>query len=69
MEEAAICDGNWSFADANWDEVSVEAKDMVRRLLSLLPHKRPSASEALDLLYNPNPNPNPSPNPNPNPNP
>ena len=51
LEEAAIKEGAWSFADANWDEVSYEAKDMVRRLLTTDPMKRPSAQEALDMPW------------------
>ena len=51
QEEAAVRDGRWSFSDSNWDEVSFEAKDMVRMLLSQASHKRPTASEALDLAW------------------
>ena len=50
-EVEAIRDGCWSFSDPSWSEVSVEAKDAVRRLLSAAPHKRPSAQDACDLPW------------------
>lgn len=34
-----------------WDSVSEEAKDFIRKLLVLQPHKRPSAQEALHLPW------------------
>ena len=51
LEEAMVREGSWSFGDSNWDEVSYEAKDMVRRLLTLDPFKRPTVQEALDLPW------------------
>ena len=51
MTRELIRRGHWSFAHSSWDEVSVEAKDVVRRLLTLAPHKRPTAQEALDLPW------------------
>jgi len=50
-EEAAVRFGRWSFADPNWDEVSVEAKGVVRQFLSQDSHARPRAHEALDLPW------------------
>lgn len=47
LEEVAIREGRWSFAHPNWDEVSLEAKDTVRRLLRQSAHTRPTAHEAL----------------------
>lgn len=37
VEEQCIREGLWSFADRNWDEVSIEAKDAVRQLLRQSP--------------------------------
>ena len=49
LEEVAVREGRWSFVHPNWDEVSFEAKDTVRRLLGQAPHSRPTAHEALAL--------------------
>ena len=43
-----IVNGQISYADPIWDEVSADAKNFVQKLLSSDPDKRPTAAEALD---------------------
>ena len=43
--------GDCSFADPTWDDVSVEAKELLRNMLAGTPHRRPSAQEALDSSW------------------
>lgn len=50
-EEAAVLRGAWSFADANWYDVSAEAKDAVRALLAHEPEARPRVHEVLQLPW------------------
>ena len=50
-EDACLREGQWSFEHCHWNEISVEAKDSVRRLLERVPHKRTTAQEALDLPW------------------
>lgn len=49
--EEAIKKGEFSLEGGVWDSVSTEAKNFIRNLLVLLPHKRPSAQEALHLPW------------------
>lgn len=57
LDESAVREGRWSFSHPNWDEVSFEGKDMVRRLLRNTPHARPTAHEALELEWMRSPTP------------
>eukprot|EP00004_Rigifila_ramosa_P007733 TRINITY_DN1892_c0_g1_i1.p2 TRINITY_DN1892_c0_g1~~TRINITY_DN1892_c0_g1_i1.p2 ORF type:complete len:105 (+),score=13.90 TRINITY_DN1892_c0_g1_i1:638-952(+) len=42
-----ICNGRYSFPPARFDHVSPQAKNLIKRLLSVDPLLRPSANEAL----------------------
>mmetsp|Transcript_11060 Transcript_11060/g.25929 ORF Transcript_11060/g.25929 Transcript_11060/m.25929 type:complete len:634 (+) Transcript_11060:119-2020(+) len=44
----AVNKSRYSFPSPDWDEVSTEAKDLIRALLSKQPSGRPTAAEALD---------------------
>jgi len=43
--------GNYQFAEDLWDSVSVQAKDLVVRMLTLSPYKRTSLKEALNHFW------------------
>lgn len=46
-----ILKGDYSMHEPAWDNVSVQAKDFVRKLLQFNTSKRPSASEALEHIW------------------
>ena len=46
-----ILEGDIDFSDEGWEEVSAEAKSLIRLLLTLDPSSRPSASEALNHCW------------------
>ena len=46
-----ILEGDIDFSNEGWDEVSEEAKNLIRSLLTLDPSARPSASEALNHCW------------------
>jgi serine/threonine protein kinase len=43
----AVCRGKYSFPSPEWDDVSAEAKSLIRKLLSKNPRRRPTATESL----------------------
>jgi len=43
-----VCRGKYSFPRDEWDAVSNEAKNLIRKLLTKNPRRRPSAAEALE---------------------
>ena len=43
----SVCRGKYSFPSPEWDNVSPDAKNLIRKLLSKNPKRRPTASEAL----------------------
>jgi serine/threonine protein kinase len=43
--------GNYSISTEEWSKVSALAKDLVQMLLTVDPHKRPSAAQAIDHLW------------------
>eukprot|EP00301_Raphidiophrys_heterophryoidea_P010623 c15816_g1_i1.p1 GENE.c15816_g1_i1~~c15816_g1_i1.p1 ORF type:complete len:445 (+),score=72.18 c15816_g1_i1:53-1387(+) len=43
-----ICAARYEFISPHWDKVSIEAKDLISRLLELDPTKRLTANEAMD---------------------
>ncbi|CEP11972.1 hypothetical protein [Parasitella parasitica] len=48
---ASIIKGQYDFDDENWDEISVEAKNLIDRLLTKDPAKRITAEEALKDVW------------------
>ena len=44
----AVEDGNFTFDDPDWSEVSNEAKDLIRKMLEKDPKKRISAKESYE---------------------
>eukprot|EP00966_Prymnesium_polylepis_P232163 5370772-Prymnesium_polylepis.1 len=50
-ELLAAREGRWSFDEPTWADVSVEAKDAVRRLLTHDAGKRPTAAEAVHMKW------------------
>ncbi|RNA27174.1 phosphorylase b kinase gamma catalytic skeletal muscle heart isoform isoform X2 [Brachionus plicatilis] len=46
-----IMEGNYSFASPEWDDVSEQAKDLIRNLLIVDPAKRFTAQQALDSPF------------------
>lgn len=43
--------GEYRFHDRFWSEISQDAKDLIRRMLVVIPHKRLSAAEALETEW------------------
>jgi serine/threonine protein kinase len=43
----SVCRGKYAFPSPEWDDVSTEAKNLIRKLLSKNPRRRPTATESL----------------------
>lgn len=44
----SVCRGKYSFPSPEWDDISPGARNLIRKLLSKNPKRRPSATEALN---------------------
>jgi len=54
LEEDWVLDirsGNYSFSDEVWSTISQRAKDLVKQLLTIQPHRRPTAMQAMGHLW------------------